>query len=77
MRVFGSARTQPDDPNYELASQLGRLLSQQGMMVITGGGPGIMQAGMEGAGREQRFGVNISCLLSKPRMRVLQMIKNW
>lgn len=57
--IFGSARTQPDDPNYQLASELGRLLSQEGMMVITGGGPGIMQAGMEGAGREQSFGVNI------------------
>jgi len=57
--IFGSARTQPVDSNYQLASALGRLLSQQGMMVITGGGPGIMQAGMEGAGREQSFGVNI------------------
>ena len=57
--IFGSARTHPDDPNYKLASELGRLLSQQGMMVITGGGPGIMQAGIEGAGREQSFGVNI------------------
>ncbi len=57
--IFGSARTHPDNPNYQLASELGRLLSQQGMMVITGGGPGIMQAGIEGAGREQSFGVNI------------------
>ncbi len=57
--IFGSARTHPDDPNYQLASELGRLLSRKGMMVITGGGPGIMQAGIEGAGREQSFGVNI------------------
>jgi uncharacterized protein (TIGR00730 family) len=57
--IFGSARTPGDDPNYKLASQLGKLLSQRGFMVITGGGPGIMQAGNEGAGRDNSFGVNI------------------
>ena len=57
--IFGSARTRPDDPNYHLASQVGEALSQKGYMVITGGGPGIMQAGNEGAGREHSFGVNI------------------
>ena len=57
--IFGSARTPGDDPNYKLASQLGKLLSQRGFMVITGGGPGIMLAGNEGAGRENSFGVNI------------------
>ncbi|MDH5700377.1 MAG: TIGR00730 family Rossman fold protein, partial [Nitrospirota bacterium] len=57
--IFGSARTRVDDPNYKLASQFGKLLSQRGFMVITGGGPGIMLAGNEGAGREHSFGVNI------------------
>lgn len=57
--IFGSARTPGDDPNYKLASQLGKLLSQRGFMVITGGGPGIMLAGNEGAGRDNSFGVNI------------------
>lgn len=57
--IFGSARIQVDDHNYKLASQFGKLLSQSGFMVITGGGPGIMQAGNEGAGREHSFGVNI------------------
>ncbi len=57
--IFGSARTSPDDPNYQLASELGRRLGQEDMMVITGGGPGIMRAGNEGAGREQSFGLNI------------------
>ena len=57
--IFGSARIREDHPNYKLASQFGKLLSQNGYMVITGGGPGIMQAGNEGAGREQSFGVNI------------------
>ncbi len=57
--IFGSARTPPNDPNYWLASQLGETLGQQGYMVITGGGPGIMQAGNEGAGSQNSFGVNI------------------
>lgn len=57
--IFGSARIRADDPSYKLASQFGKLLSQCGFMVITGGGPGIMQAGNEGAGREHSFGVNI------------------
>jgi len=57
--IFGSARIGEDDPNYKLAARFGKLLSQSGFMVITGGGPGIMQAGIEGAGREHSFGVNI------------------
>ncbi|GJL59885.1 MAG: Rossman fold protein, TIGR00730 family [Nitrospirales bacterium] len=57
--IFGSARISEDDPNYKLAAQFGKLLSQRGFMVITGGGPGIMLAGNEGAGRENSFGVNI------------------
>ena len=51
--IFGSARTQPNDSNYQLASELGRLLSQQGMMVIAGGGPGIMQAAWKGPGESR------------------------
>ncbi len=57
--IFGSARTRPQDPNYQLAFQFGQLLSENGYMVITGGGPGIMQAGNEGAGKEHSFGLNI------------------
>jgi len=57
--VFGSARTQPDEPVYEMARLFGRKLSEAGYMVITGGGPGIMQAVNEGAGPEHSFGVNI------------------
>lgn len=57
--IFGSARTKPDDPNYQMAFRLGELLRQKDFMVITGGGPGIMQAGNEGAGRDHSFGVNI------------------
>jgi len=57
--VFGSARTQPHEPIYGIARSLGRKLADAGYMVITGGGPGIMQAVNEGAGKERSFGVNI------------------
>jgi uncharacterized protein (TIGR00730 family) len=57
--VFGSARTQPGDPLYEMAKLFGKKLAETGYMVITGGGEGIMQAVNEGAGSEHSFGVNI------------------
>jgi uncharacterized protein (TIGR00730 family) len=57
--IFGSARTLPDDPLYAQARDVARLLAQRGWMVITGAGPGIMAAGLEGAGRDRSFGVNI------------------
>jgi len=57
--VFGSARIQPDAPLYRMAVSLGKQLAAAGFMVITGGGPGIMQAANEGAGSEHSFGVNI------------------
>ena len=47
--IFGSARVAPDNPYYVAARQTARLLSQLGIAVITGGGPGIMQAANEGA----------------------------
>ena len=57
--VFGSARTEPDEPVYSMARDFGRKLAESGYMVITGGGAGIMQAVNEGAGPEHSFGVNI------------------
>jgi len=57
--VFGSARTQPHETVYKMARRLGRILGEAGYMVITGGGPGIMQAVNEGAGPKMSFGVNI------------------
>jgi len=57
--VFGSARTAPHEPTYRMAADFGRLLARAGFMVITGGGPGIMQAVNEGAGPEHSFGVTI------------------
>src|SRR6186997_631760 len=47
--VFGSARTKPEDKYYQLAVEIGRKLCTNGFGVITGGGPGIMEAGNQGA----------------------------
>jgi uncharacterized protein (TIGR00730 family) len=47
--LFGSARTAPDDPMYRAAVETARLLAAAGLVVITGGGPGIMEAGNRGA----------------------------
>src|ERR1043165_3374176 len=57
--MFGSARTLPDDPLYAQARDLAAVLASKGWMVVTGAGPGIMAAGIEGAGREMSLGVNI------------------
>jgi uncharacterized protein (TIGR00730 family) len=47
--LFGSARTKPDDPMYKAAEETSRLLAAEKLAVITGGGPGIMEAGNKGA----------------------------
>ncbi len=57
--IFGSARTNADDPLYGLTRRLAKTLADRGWMAVTGAGPGIMQAGMEGAGRENSIGVSI------------------
>lgn len=57
--IFGSARTKIDHPTYEQAKTLAGRLAVEGWMVVTGAGPGIMAAGLEGAGRDHSFGVNI------------------
>ncbi|HEX5400151.1 MAG TPA: TIGR00730 family Rossman fold protein [Verrucomicrobiae bacterium] len=57
--IFGSARTRPDRAEYRQAADFGRKITRAGFMIITGAGPGIMQAGHEGAGPENSFGVNI------------------
>ncbi len=59
LTMFGSARTRPEDPIYVLARDLAARTAGAGWMVVTGAGPGIMAAGLEGAGRERSFGVNI------------------
>jgi uncharacterized protein (TIGR00730 family) len=57
--MFGSARTLPDDPLYAQARAFAASIAACGWMVVTGAGPGIMAAGLEGAGREMSFGINI------------------
>ena len=57
--IFGSARTRPEDPLYAQTLELATALARRGWMVVTGAGPGIMAAGMEGAGRERAIGVLI------------------
>jgi uncharacterized protein (TIGR00730 family) len=57
--IFGSARILPDSPLYRLAADFAHRVTQQGFMVITGAGGGVMQAGNEGAGAEKSFGLNI------------------
>ena len=57
--IFGSARTGHDDPLYAHTVELARGFAERGWMVVTGAGPGIMEAGMEGAGRERAIGVLI------------------
>lgn len=57
--IFGSARIKPDNPEYQLTRHFATLMQQEGYYIITGGGPGIMQAGNEGAGIEHSFGLNI------------------
>ena len=57
--IFGSARTLPDHPAYGRARDLAASMAGADWMVVTGAGPGIMAAGMEGAGRDKSIGVNI------------------
>ncbi len=57
--VFGSARSAEDSRSYQMAVETGKKLVDAGFMVVTGAGPGIMEAANRGAGRENSFGVNI------------------
>ena len=57
--IFGSARTSPQQAEYQITADFARCMTAAGFMVITGAGGGIMQAGNEGAGRDNSFGLNI------------------
>ncbi len=63
--IFGSARTPASDPRYEAARDLGRRLAEAGFAVITGGGPGIMEAANRGA--REAGGLSIGCNIELPR----------
>jgi uncharacterized protein (TIGR00730 family) len=62
--IFGSARTKEDDPYYAMARELGGLLAREGFAVITGGGPGIMEAANRGA--HEAGGLSIGCNIELP-----------
>ncbi len=69
--IFGSARTERDDPMYLKCVTFSRLLAEKGYMIITGGGGGIMEAGNKGAGAENSFAVNIRLPFEQMPNRVM------
>jgi len=62
--VFGSARTSRDDPTYDAARRLGAALASSGFTVITGGGPGIMEAANRGC--QETGGYSVGCSIELP-----------
>lgn len=67
--VFGSARTPPGDPDYELARSVGSCLGSAGFAVITGGGPGLMEAANRGA--REAGALSIGCNIELPHEQSL------
>jgi len=67
--VFGSARTKPNDPYYALGRTLGAALARRGFAVITGGGPGIMEAVNRGC--HEAGGLSVGCNIELPREQEL------
>jgi len=64
--IFGSARTQPEEPIYQKCVRFSRLLAERGWMTITGGGPGIMQAGNFARARTALRSISASLLNRRP-----------
>ena len=57
--IFGSARSKNNSAEYKMAEEFSRKLTKKGYMVVTGGGPGVMEAGNKGAGSGKDFALNI------------------
>lgn len=76
--IFGSARTKPDHPYYKMAVDIGRLLTEEGYGVITGGGPGIMEAGNKGASLYggKSVGLNINLPFEQHHNKFIDLDKN-
>ncbi|HEY5995702.1 MAG TPA: TIGR00730 family Rossman fold protein [Candidatus Deferrimicrobiaceae bacterium] len=70
--VFGSARCKPGSPAYAQAEAFGREMAKRGWMVVTGGGPGIMEAAHVGAGRDLSLGINILLPFEQHDNKVLE-----
>lgn len=66
--VFGSARTPKDHLDYKMGVQIGKLISNAGLAVMTGGGPGIMEAANKGA--YENGGISIGCTIKLPHEQV-------
>jgi uncharacterized protein (TIGR00730 family) len=67
--VFGSARVRPGDPTYDTARTIGRLLAEAGFAVITGGGPGAMEAANQGC--QEAGGLSVGCNIELPHEQAL------
>lgn len=72
--IFGSARLKEENPYYEAARTTARLLTENGLVVITGGGPGIMEAGNRGAA--EAGGVSVGLNIELPREQVQNEYQN-
>jgi uncharacterized protein (TIGR00730 family) len=72
--VFGSARLAPDDRYYGLAREVGRLLAERGYAVMTGGGPGIMEAANRGAA--DAGGMSVGCTIELPHEQAVNEYVN-
>lgn len=72
--IFGSARTRPEDPYYQAAEQVGALFARSGVPVITGGGPGIMEAANKGA--FEAGGISIGCNIELPHEQASNVYLN-